>query len=216
MSRAERIGRMRIALSSPRGLKTQEIMDDFEVSRSTVLRDIQYLRYRLNYEIRFDPRRNTYYFSNADASAQEVELPGLMLTDEEAYAFLTLINLSKNLYPGIIQRYTSVARSVLKSSLHAREFLMKRLDEKFGVEMPGIDDYDHSVAHRLGEALIDDLLVKVGIKANGEEVKCKCYVRRATLRPDGWYITIEDAQGRNKGRQRSYLLRTFVACVFER
>lgn len=84
MSRAERIGRMRIALSSPRGLKTQEIMDDFEVSRSTVLRDIQYLRYRLNYEIRFDPRRNAYHFSHADAGVQEVELPGLMLTDEEA------------------------------------------------------------------------------------------------------------------------------------
>lgn len=90
---------------------------------------------------------------------------------------------------------------------------MKRLDEKFGVEMPGIDDYDHSVAHRLGEALIDDLLVKAEIKANGEEVKCKCYVRCATLRPDSWYITIEDAHGRNKGRQRSYPLKAFIDCV---
>ena len=213
MSRAERIGRMRIALSSPRGLKTQEIMDDFEVSRSTVLRDIQYLRDRLNYEIHFDPQKNSYYVANDNTSVPEIELPGLMLTDEEAYAFLTLINLSKNLHPGIVQRYTSVVRSVLKSSLRTREFLMKRLDEKFGVDMPGIDEYDSSVANRLGGALIDDLLVKVEIKANGEEVKCKCYVRRATLRPDGWYMTIEDAVGRNKGRQRSYPLNAFTECI---
>ena len=49
MSRAERIGRMRMALESVAGLKTQEVMDRFEVSRSTVARDIQYLRDRLNY-----------------------------------------------------------------------------------------------------------------------------------------------------------------------
>jgi hypothetical protein len=204
---------MRMSLSSPKGLKTQEIMDDFEVSRSTVLRDIQYLRDRLNYEIHFDPQKNSYYVANDNTSVPEIELPGLMLTDEEAYAFLTLINLSKNLHPGIVHRYTSVVRSVLKSSLRAREFLMKRLDEKFAVDMPGIDEYDSSVAHTLGWALIDDLLVKVAIKAKGEEVKCKCYVRRATLRPDGWYMTIEDAVGRNKGHQRSYPLNAFTECT---
>lgn len=214
MSRAERIGRMRILLSSPEGLKTRAIIEHFEVSRSTVLRDIQYLRDRLKYEIHYDPKKNTYYVSNDYASGLEVELPGLMLTDQEAYAFLTLINLSKNLHPGIVKRYTSVVRSVLKFSLHAREFHMKRLDEKFGVEMPGIDDYDPSAASKLGEALIDDLLVKVEIKADGENIKCKCYVRCATLRPDGWYMTIEDAVGRNKGCQRSYPLKAFVDCVF--
>jgi hypothetical protein len=215
MSRPERIGRMRILLSSPGGLKTREVMEHFEVSRSTVLRDIQYLRDRLKYEIYFDPQRNSYYVSHDNTSLPEVELPGLMLTDKEAYAFLTLINLSKNLHPGIVQRYTSVVRSVLKSSLRAREFMMKRLDEKFCVEMPGIDEYDSSAAHTLGEALIDDLIVKVEIKAKGEKVKCKCYVRLATLRPDGWYMTIEDAVGRNKGRQRSYPLNAFVDCVIQ-
>ena len=64
MSRAERIGRIRMALESVAGLKTQEVMDRFEVSRSTVALDIQYLRDRLNYSISFDPKRNTYYISD--------------------------------------------------------------------------------------------------------------------------------------------------------
>lgn len=213
MSRAERIGRMRMALESPGGLKTQEVMDRFEVSRSTVARDIQYLRDRLNYSICFDPKRNTYYISDDPTGVPGLELPGLMLSEDEAYAFLTLINLSKNLYPGIVQRYTSVVRSVLKFSLHGRGFLMKRLDEKFVVEMPGIQDYDHEVAQRLGQALTDDLLIDATWKEGNAIEKAQCYVRRAALRPEGWYITIEYARGYKKGRLHDRPLTAFVGCV---
>jgi DNA-binding transcriptional regulator LsrR (DeoR family) len=215
MSRAERIGRMRMALESVAGLKTQEVMDRFEVSRSTVARDIQYLRDRLNYSISFDPKRNTYYISDDPTGVPGLELPGLMLSEEEAYALLTLINLSKDLYPGIVQRYTSVVRSVLKFSLHGRGFLMKRLDEKFGVDMPGIQDYDHGVAQRLGRALTDDLLIEASWKEENTIKKAQCYVRRAALRPDGWYITVEDARGCNKGCLYDQPLAAFVHCVIK-
>jgi hypothetical protein len=202
-----------MALESEAGLKTQEVMDQFEVSRSTVARDIQYLRDRLNYSISFDPKRNTYYISDDPASVPDVELAGLMLSEDEAYAFLTLINLSKDLYPGIVQRYTSVVRSVLKFSLHGRGFLMKGLDEKFRVEIPGIQDYDRGVAQRLGQALTDDLLIEATWKKGNEIEKAQCYVRRAVLRPDGWYICLQDARGRNKGRLHDQPLGAFVDCV---
>ena len=138
-----------------------------------------------------------------------------MLSEEEAYALLTLINLSKDLYPGIVQRYTSVVRSVLKFSLHGRGFLMKRLDEKFGVDMPGIQDYDHGVAQRLGRALTDDLLIEASWKEENTIKKAQCYVRRAALRPDGWYITVEDARGCNKGCLYDQPLAAFVHCVIK-
>ena len=65
----------------------QHLLDELEVSRATLKRDLEYLRSRLGAPIEYDRDANGYRFSTALAGSKH-ELPGLWFDESELYSLL--------------------------------------------------------------------------------------------------------------------------------
>ena len=88
MSINERFYQIDQLLNGKRSVTFQEMMDRLEVSRSTLKRDLAYMRDRLNAPIIFDKDLGGYRFDKQSPGTQ-FELPGLWFTAEEIHALLT-------------------------------------------------------------------------------------------------------------------------------
>jgi predicted DNA-binding transcriptional regulator YafY len=100
-SQLERQYKLRDLLAAGRCLNPAELAHRFEVSRSTLNRDIRHLRDRMNTPIAFDDERGGWYLDRSQAGVgTQYELPGFWLSAEEIHALLTMQHLLANLEPG--------------------------------------------------------------------------------------------------------------------
>lgn len=77
-----------------------DLMNELEVSRATLKRDLAYLRDRLNAPIIWDRDRGGYCFAGAAATGPQYELPGLWFNDREILALLTMHRMLEELDTG--------------------------------------------------------------------------------------------------------------------
>jgi predicted DNA-binding transcriptional regulator YafY len=73
-----------------------DLMDELEISRATLKRDLALLRDRLNAPIMFDRDRGGYCFGHSHAGPQ-YELPGLWFNDREVLSLLTMHRMLQDL-----------------------------------------------------------------------------------------------------------------------
>ena len=76
-----------------------DLMDELEISRATLKRDLALLRDRLNAPIVFDRDRGGYCFGHSHAGPQ-YELPGLWFNDREVLSLLTMHRMLQELDGG--------------------------------------------------------------------------------------------------------------------
>ena len=193
MSQTERVARIHFLLKRRGYVRTREIMDEYEISRETVLRDIAYLRDRLLAPLVYNAPLNAYIYESTKGQAghhqTRHDLPGLWLDNFEAYALLTLLNLTHRIDPGIFMTYTAPSRSVLKTLLSHGSFSMKGFHKKIAVDIPGLDGYDVAVATRLGRGLIEDRRVQAEwLDAVGNAIKDELSVQQFRLGCAGWNV----------------------------
>ena len=97
MDRSERFAKIERLLRSRRMVSQADLMATLEVSRSTLFRDLAYLKDRLGVPVLFDEDLKGY---RLDPTAERHELPGLWFRPEEIHALLTMRQLLANLDPG--------------------------------------------------------------------------------------------------------------------
>lgn len=97
MERNERFGIIQRLLKGRRTVALAELKERLEASRSTIFRDLAYLRDRLGVPVVHDPEAGGY---RLDGCADSHELPGLWFSAEEIHALLTMQQLLANLDPG--------------------------------------------------------------------------------------------------------------------
>ena len=68
-------------------ISKQALLDELEISRATLKRDLEYLRSRLNAPIEYDAALNGYRFGEG-VRGQRHELPGLWFNERELYSLL--------------------------------------------------------------------------------------------------------------------------------
>lgn len=103
MGQTERLFKIRQWLGSGRCVGRAELLRELEVSASTLKRDIQHLRDRLNMPLAWDAERAGWRLQQAGpavAAGAQMELPGLWLSAEEIHALLTMQHLLANLDAG--------------------------------------------------------------------------------------------------------------------
>lgn len=101
MGQTERLYKIRQLLSGGACLSPERLCFDFEVSRSTVKRDIAHLRDRLHTPIEWSPERRGWVLARSRSSpTTQYELPGLWLNADEIHALLTMQQLLANLDGG--------------------------------------------------------------------------------------------------------------------
>lgn len=119
MDRLERFYRMQTMLQGRRYVRTQEFLDELEVSRATFKRDLDYLRDRLHAPIVYDRDHEAYRFDDAIADRELWQLPGLWFNAGELQALLTMDRLLADLQPGVLAEQLGPIRRRLKGLLES-------------------------------------------------------------------------------------------------
>ncbi|HKA42543.1 MAG TPA: WYL domain-containing protein [Burkholderiales bacterium] len=131
MDRTERFYRIDRLIRTHQCVPVTRFLDELEISLATFKRDIEYMRSRLHAPIIWDRQRNGYRFTALAPDAPRYELPGLWFNASEAYALLTMLQLLRNLEPGMLAPRVEPLRERLKSLLgstsHAVEEIEKRI-----------------------------------------------------------------------------------------
>lgn len=96
MDRTERFYKIQALLKRPRGTTMRELQYTLDVSRSTLCRDLDYLRDRLGVPIAWNPKLGVY---RLDGASGDQELPGIWFSEREIHALLSMMELIDQLEP---------------------------------------------------------------------------------------------------------------------
>ena len=96
----ERLYRIEALIRSRGNVSFQNLLDELEVSRATLKRDLEYLRSRMGAPIEYDRDLNGYRFGAVARGGGRHELPGLWFNESELYSLLTAQQLLAGLDTG--------------------------------------------------------------------------------------------------------------------
>ncbi|WP_428421368.1 helix-turn-helix transcriptional regulator [Methylibium sp.] len=197
MSQAERISRIHFLLKAKDVVSLREMTETFEVSRATLMRDIELMRDRLGAPVVYDATAKGYRLNPNARTGERVDvLPGFWLTAKEGYAFLTMFNVLKAIDPGFLMYFLLPIRSLLKRLLSAQEFTTWSLDEKVAIDLPEFAPSHRRDLRPLFEALVRGEQVRLSWQVNQASLRdFVCHVNRLTLTQRGWIATMTPSDG---------------------
>ncbi|MDX9885280.1 helix-turn-helix transcriptional regulator [Thauera sp.] len=216
MSQAERIARIHFLLKSTGIVTLAQLKADFEVSRATVMRDIELMRDRLGAPIEYDAELNAYKYAKSAGRTlhyrpERFNVPGMWLDSEEAYALLTVLNVIAKIDPGGWMPYVGPLRRVLKHALCEESFNMKGFHKKIGVELPNLRQGKSGVMAKMMRALVNEFEAILVWQGDDEVLNsASCSLQRFVLTSNGW--AAEFVVGEDQARQRVPLIR-FSDCT---
>ncbi len=141
MDRTERFYRIELLIKSRGGVRFDELLDELEVSRATLKRDLQYLRDRMDAPIVYDRFDNCYRFEGGApgdaAAATPHELPGVWFSEAEIHALLTMHRLIQGLDAGgVLGRHLQPLLDKLHGMLGASESESRELMRRVRIAAP--------------------------------------------------------------------------------
>lgn len=95
MDRTERFYKIQELLKRARGVKMRELQEALNVSRSTLCRDLDYMRDRLGVPVIWHSELKAYRLDDTD----QKELPGIWFSEREIYALLSMMSLTDQVEP---------------------------------------------------------------------------------------------------------------------
>lgn len=195
--REVRLVRLVNILQRGRPVSRKELQAELEVSRATLTRDITTLRDQLNMPVAFDPDAQGYILTNKHSDiGPQYQLPGLWLSDREAMAVLTLVNVSASIDPGILDHLFMPLRGWMKKLSGLPFDRLPPIDEKLSIELDFGRDYRFEIFREISTALYLDQQVSIKIR-NMDCAFEKASIQRYILKTDGWYIDLYDMSSSN-------------------
>jgi predicted DNA-binding transcriptional regulator YafY len=196
MARTQRITRINALLSRPQGATLAQMMEELEVSRATVNRDLQTMRDEMNAPIVWDRDREIYRIAPNGNAGRTYMVPGLWLTPAQAYAFLTLQNMVEKVAPNVLGPFLMPMRSLLKNLLGESDFPLYGLDRKIEIDMPvmpAIGDLDFQ---NLLDALLNEQPARFAIcTKSGLEYTVSGTPLKLRITATGWSADIRRRSG---------------------
>jgi len=132
VSQTERIYKIHRLLENNRAPSLARIMEELEVSRATVKRDIEYMRCRLQAPIEYDRERGGYCYA-AGPGGEPYQLPGIWLTSEELHALLLIEQLLGQLDSRLLAESLKPIGKKIESLLTAGKLRKKELHKRFKI-----------------------------------------------------------------------------------
>ncbi len=133
MSQAERLAKIERLIRARGAVSMKSLIEELEVSRATLKRDLEYLRSRLGAPIEYDALANGYRLADEGRGARH-ELPGLWFDERELYSLLMVHQLIGELdAAGTLARQLQPLAERIRELLAStgeevdREALMKRV-----------------------------------------------------------------------------------------
>lgn len=126
---AERVHKILGIVRRRNGATIQELMDELEVSRSTLKRDIDILRDRLDCPISFDRDVNKWVIGDRPGG-KRFELPGLWFNASEVYALLAMQHLITGVQPGLLEPHLQPLKDKLEALLGESPATAKDIEKR--------------------------------------------------------------------------------------
>lgn len=224
MSQSERISRIHFLLKNKGKVSLADLRDEFEVSRSTIMRDFELMRDRLRSPIQYERKTNSYVYKPEAWQMDKklpglLDLPGIWVNPREAYAMLTLMNVARQIDPGNLIPHVDHLRGLLKRILCDYSDVMWGYDRKLHVDIPNLNPSNYSVTPKLSGALLNDMPIDATWKdKNGAEKSARLFLHRFILSYNGWSAEAQ-ILGNSKETSGKVLLiplQDFVACTVVR
>jgi len=133
MDRLERIHLIDQLLSSNRAVSTARLREELVVSLSTLKRDLDYMKDRLNAPIVWDRDADGYRFDRTPAAGRRYELPGLWFNDSEMHALLTMQQLLEDVQPGLLGPHLQPLRSKLEAIMASMDDLPEEIGKRIRI-----------------------------------------------------------------------------------
>ncbi|HBE91250.1 MAG TPA: transcriptional regulator [Gammaproteobacteria bacterium] len=131
MDRTERFYKIDLLLQSRRATPLSALIEELDVSRATIKRDLEYLRDRLNAPIVWNRSLRGYQYEATADDEDRYALPGLWFNAGEAHALLTMDALLSQLQPGLlgphIEPLRARIRALMETSDHSASEVVKRI-----------------------------------------------------------------------------------------
>lgn len=192
MDRTERFYKIDQLICDRKLVSFEEFLEELEVSRATLKRDLQYLRDRLNAPIVWDRKAGGYRYEKCDAPADsQFELPGLWFNASEIHALLTMQHLMANIDKGgllapHIQPLMARLNGLLGSADNTAEEVRKR------VRIIGVAARRMLLSHfqTVGSALLRRKRLKITYHARGTDQVTEREVspQRLVYYRENWYL----------------------------
>ncbi len=195
MDRAERFYKVEQLLKARRAVPFRALLEELEVSESTVRRDLDYLRDRLHAPIVWDRALRGY---RLDPDAPPHELPGLWFNSAELHALLTFYHLLDRLEPGLLSPHIRPLQDRIRGLLGSRDHSFREVTRRIRV----LPLASRRKSSRLFGTLVHALLKRRRLilvhysRARDEETEREVSPQRLVHYRDNWYLDAWD-HGRN-------------------
>jgi len=162
LDRTERFYRIEMLMRQRNGISFDDLLEDLEVSRATLKRDLQYLRDRMDAPITYDRGDNLYRFATDAQAGPSHELPGVWFSEPEIHALLTMHELIAGLDAGgVLGRHLAPLLDKLHGMLGASAEESRELMRRVKIMSPARRPVTSKWFEVLGSALLSRLRVEL-------------------------------------------------------
>jgi predicted DNA-binding transcriptional regulator YafY len=190
MERTERFYRIQQLLRDRRVVPFTVFLEQLEVSRATVKRDLEYLRNRMNAPIAWDPEARGYRFAAPEQGSAQYELPGLWFNASEIHALLTMRHLLAHLEPGIIAPHLAPIGERLALLLGSADHSAEEVQKRVRILGMAARRFAHESFAVAGSALLrrKRLHLRYHVRARDEVTEREVSPQRLVYYRDNWYL----------------------------
>ena len=191
MDRTERFYTIDRLLRSRRKVSLHQLMEELEVSRATVRRDLEYMRDRMAAPIVWDAALRGYcYRLEATGDDDRYALPGLWFNASEVYALLTMDHLLSSLQPGLLEPHIEPLRERIRRLLGSGEHPTQEVEKRIRILYMASRQMDTRVFASIANALLARrrlFIVHLNRRSNLHTERVVSPQRLAHYR-DNWYL----------------------------
>jgi predicted DNA-binding transcriptional regulator YafY len=191
VDRTERFYTIDRLLRSRRQVSLRQLMEELEVSRATVRRDLEYMRDRMAAPIVWDAALRGYcYRLEATGDDDRYALPGLWFNASEVYALLTMDHLLSSLQPGLLEPHIEPLRERIRRLLGSGEHPTQEVEKRIRILYMASRQMDTRVFASIANALLARrrlFIVHLNRRSNLHPERVVSPQRLAHYR-DNWYL----------------------------
>ena len=190
MDRTERFHKIDQLLRERRATPLAVMMEEMEVSRATVKRDIEYMRDRLGAPIVWDASLRGYRYDSSQPGADAFSLPGLWFNASEIYALLTMDQLLSNLQPGLLGPHIEPLRRRVHALLEQGDHSRAELARRIRISPVARREVDGHIFETIASALLQRRRLNLHHynRASDKVVERQVSPQRLLYYRDNWYL----------------------------
>jgi len=190
MDRTERFYTIDRLLRRRSGVSLNEIMEELEVSRATIRRDLEYMRDRMAAPIIWDRSERGYRYDNPNDLNERYVLPGLWFNSSEIYALLTMNHLLSGLQPGFLEPHIGPLRNRVRRLLGTGDHSAGEIERRIRILHMASRQVEHKIFESISHGLLQRrrLVIRHLNRRTGRHMERTVSPQRLAYYRDNWYL----------------------------